>query len=235
VSAEGRIEGADMSESNTPPPPSTTSVVIEDLKKAPRDKRIVGGLIAAVGAGVLFGLILKPTLGDKPPAERGVAGRAAATTRVADTDGLDIVVNTRRSEEGVIPTSTTLLEAPIQGVPALAPAPRMPLLRVNVPAPVPTVQRFDEPPQIETRGCRDAGSYAEEVVCGDPRLAAADRRLRQAYDRALEAGASPRRLDRQQGRWLAAREDAARDDPRAVADVYEARIAELEDMAAYPD
>lgn len=219
-------------------PPS----LVEDLKAAPKDRRIVGALIAAVGAGVLFGLLLKPTLGDRPPAERGVSGRSAVTASVTDTDGLDIIVNARASDEGRIPTSTTLLDAPIQGVPPLAP-----LIRVSAPArPVPPpslggeeqLRLSDRGPverNLEVGRCADAGSQAEAVVCADPRLAAADRRLRQAYDRALDAGASPRRLDRQQGRWLAAREDAAREDPRAVAEVYEARIAELEDMAAYPD
>lgn len=215
-----------------PPPPS----LVDDLKAAPRDWRIVGGLIAAVGAGVLFGLILKPTLGDRPPAERGAGGGRAVAASVTDTDGLDIVVNTRRSQEGRIPTSTTLLDAPIQGMPAPAP-----LIRVNTPRPVPPprlgevadLRRHDQGPGAGR--CADIGSDAEAMVCADPRLVAADRRLRQAYDRALDAGASPRQLDRQQGRWLDARDDAARDDPRAVADVYEARIAELEDMAAYPD
>ncbi|MES2035469.1 MAG: hypothetical protein V4466_14945 [Pseudomonadota bacterium] len=226
-----------MSE-DQPTPPS----LVEDLKAAPRDRRVVGALIAAVGAGVLFGLILKPTLGDKPPAERGVSTGSAVAARLTDTDGLDIVVNTRRSDEGRLPTSTTLLDAPIQGVPALAQAPRMPTIRVNAPAPVdpdgplmPLTSASRQGERIDTRGCRDAGSYAEEMVCGEPRLAAADRRQRQAYDRALEAGVRPQRLARQQDRWLDARDDAAREDPRAVAEVYEARIAELEDMAAYAD
>ena len=77
-----------------------------------------------------------------------------------------------------------------------------------------------------------AESRAEALLCGNPKLAAADRRLAAAYRRAVQAGASPDRLRRQQGRWLAARETAAEEAPWAVAQVYEARISELEDEAA---
>lgn len=87
------------------------------------------------------------------------------------------------------------------------------------------------PPSQPPRAC-DADSRAEALVCGDPKLAAADRRLTAAYRRAVQAGASPDRLRRQQGRWLAARETAAEEAPWAVAQVYEARISELEGEVA---
>lgn len=228
-----------MSEPHTPPPLSPAAAAIEELKQAPRDKRVVAGLIAAVGAGVLFGLLLKPTLGDRPAAERYTGGKPIQIAAAGD-GGLDIVVNTRLADEGKLPESTTLLPAPIQGVP-----PPAPLIRVSAPARAGAdpfgrsdpIRRTSMPRDggPDYRVCADARSDVEAMVCAEPRLSAADARLRRAYDRALEAGASPRRLDRQQGRWLAAREDAARDNPRAVAEVYEARIAELEDMAAYPD
>lgn len=213
--------------------------VIEDLKKAPRDRRIVAAMVGAVGAGLLLGVFLKPTLADRPPAQRAAGWEGiTAVTATARPDRLAIEVRPRVSEEGRIPTNTTLLPAPIQGVPAPAP-----LSRISAPKPArPAVDpgaRDDsargQPGRIAAGRCADAASYAEEMVCAEPRLAAADRRLREAYDRALDAGASPRRLDRQQGRWLHAREEAAREGPRALAWVYEARITELEDMAAYGD
>ena len=221
-----------MSEPQTPPSP--VAAAIEELKRAPRDRRVVGGLIAAVGAGVLFGLILKPTLGDRPLAERYTGGKPMEVAAAGD-GGLDIVVKTRLAEEGRLPESTTLLPAPIQGVP-----PPAPLVRVSAPAPAPDPFARPEPIRLtsmprderpERRACADARSQAEAMVCAEPRLSAADARLRRAYDRALEAGVRPQRLARQQTRWLAAREDAARDHPAAVEEVYEARIAELEDMA----
>lgn len=79
--------------------------------------------------------------------------------------------------------------------------------------------------------CRQARTHAERVVCADPVLAEADQRLASAYSQALAAGVPGWRLERQQRRWLRAREDAAHAAPAAVAEVYAVRIAELEDMA----
>jgi len=79
--------------------------------------------------------------------------------------------------------------------------------------------------------CRYARTVSERMVCADPNLAASDRRLNRAYNQAIASGVSERALRRQQDIWLSAREDAARSGPGEVAQVYEARIAELQDMA----
>ena len=71
------------------------------------------------------------------------------------------------------------------------------------------------------------------MICVDPNLAAADRRLARAYREAIDAGIPERVLRRQQDAWLGARESAARYGPEDVARVYEARIAELEGMSRY--
>lgn len=73
---------------------------------------------------------------------------------------------------------------------------------------------------------------AEAMVCADRRLSARDRQLRRAYQAAEAAGVPEAALRRQQVRWLAARAAAAREAPWAVEDVYVARIAELNDLAA---
>lgn len=70
----------------------------------------------------------------------------------------------------------------------------------------------------------------EALACGDPALTAAQRRLNRAYAEAVAAGVSPDTLERQQHRWLAARAAAAREAPWAVREVYQARIAELQDL-----
>lgn len=97
--------------------------------------------------------------------------------------------------------------------------------------PAVAVSRPGAAPISAARTC-DADSRAEELVCADPRLAAADRRMSAAYRHALQAGASPDRLRRQQGRWLAARAQAADEAPWALTQVYAVRIAELNDEAA---
>ncbi len=68
------------------------------------------------------------------------------------------------------------------------------------------------------------------MVCGDPQLAAADRRLNRAYREAIQAGVPERELRRAQDRWLGVREDAA-SDPAALAAEYEHRIRELQSFA----
>ena len=92
------------------------------------------------------------------------------------------------------------------------------------------------PPVVRTRraaqpsfNCRYARTRAEMMVCEDPRLAAADRRLAAAFRRAVDSGVPYGPLRRQQDRWLAARERAAVS-PEAVHMVYQQRIAELENM-----
>ncbi len=71
----------------------------------------------------------------------------------------------------------------------------------------------------------------EALVCADPRLHQRDRQLQRAFRNAEAAGVPASALQRQQERWRLARAAAARDGPWAVEDVYEARIAELHDLA----
>jgi len=69
------------------------------------------------------------------------------------------------------------------------------------------------------------------MVCSDPRLAEADRRMSSAYQAALAAGAPLEDLRSEQADWLAIREDAARHSKRAVMNIYEQRTEELEALA----
>jgi hypothetical protein len=69
------------------------------------------------------------------------------------------------------------------------------------------------------------------IVCADPRLTSRDRQMQVAYRNAEAAGVPASSLRRQQQRWEAARTAAAREAPWAVEDVYQARIAELNDLA----
>ncbi|MBP7817590.1 MAG: DUF1311 domain-containing protein [Phenylobacterium sp.] len=112
-------------------------------------------------------------------------------------------------------------------------APALPPPRAEVPPPRATAPPIQTGAQGPSFDCADSVSAAEELVCGDAALAAQDRRLAGAWRRALDAGIPMHRLRRQQQRWLDAREDAARHAPEEVADLYDQRIQELDDVAGY--
>jgi len=116
-------------------------------------------------------------------------------------------------------------------------------LRAEAPAPVRHVAmitssegmreiRPDGPPRPPRADadCSYARTRAERMVCGDPELAAMDRDLARAYERAVVNGAPRRVLRREQRDWLGARERAARQSGDAVYDIYVQRIGELENM-----
>ncbi|MDO8901795.1 MAG: hypothetical protein Q7V15_10605 [Phenylobacterium sp.] len=208
----------------TPPPPE-------------RPKRtglwVAGGLGLVLAAVLALGVLL--TGGELPD----MAPAGAKT--------LDIQL----AESAVAPVTPLSPGAPLDVLPddMAEAAPHNPPL---IPEPPPAVERAEGPPAPAlpwdpdalrqpanmvvppSFDCRRARSRAERVVCADPFLAEADQRLAAAYEQALAAGVADWRLERQQRRWLRAREDAAMDAPAAVAEVYAARIAELEAQADLP-
>lgn len=109
-----------------------------------------------------------------------------------------------------------------------APAPR--LLPVGPVAAKPVA--VDASAVERTEACQGASTAAEVMVCNDPDLARADRRLNRAYRAAARSGVPLGQLRAEQDDWLEIREDAAERSPRAVAQVYDQRIEELEAMAA---
>jgi hypothetical protein len=82
--------------------------------------------------------------------------------------------------------------------------------------------------------CDGALTRAQEMICADAQLAAQDRRLARAYRQALESGVPRRELRDEQADWDDIREDAAQVSPQALAQVYDQRIRELEDVATGP-
>ena len=82
--------------------------------------------------------------------------------------------------------------------------------------------------------CRFKQTRAEQMICENPDLAAADRRLNDAYEQAIASGVPRRALRQEQDRWLWIRDEAANNSPRAVAQVYAQRIAELIEIAEIP-
>jgi uncharacterized protein YecT (DUF1311 family) len=131
--------------------------------------------------------------------------------------------------------------APTRRVPEFAQAPPRVVVPRSAPeAAAPVTARVAEPPPFvaprreavrPSFNCRYARSTSEEMVCADPELAAADRRLNRAYNRAVASGIPARELRAEQDDWLQIREHAARRSPQAVASVYEQRIRELNSLA----
>jgi uncharacterized protein YecT (DUF1311 family) len=74
--------------------------------------------------------------------------------------------------------------------------------------------------------CRGALTRGQRMVCEEPSLAAADRRMSSVFNRALDESPNPRALIAEQNRWLAARDRMA-GDYGAVMSLYQRRIAEL--------
>ena len=95
---------------------------------------------------------------------------------------------------------------------------------VEPPAPVRATRAQSRPePSFD---CRFARTRGERMVCREPALAAADRRMAAAFERALADTPNPRALVADQNRWLALRDDIA-PDYEGVMGLYQDRIAEL--------
>lgn len=108
------------------------------------------------------------------------------------------------------------------------PAERAPTRPKAEPAPPLMAPKGGGPIRIANK-CASADP-GEALACGDPSLSAAERRLSRAYHDAEAAGVPAATLAQQQQRWKQARAAAAREAPWAVREVYQARIAELQDM-----
>ena len=86
-------------------------------------------------------------------------------------------------------------------------------------------------PAVAGADCAAPGSLAEEMICADPGLAAADRQMARAFRRALRSGAPYHDLRAEQRDFMALREDAALRSPRALARLYDQRIEDLNAIA----
>lgn len=211
---------------------------------------LIWGVAIACVLGLGLGVIAKPELIGRGPEP------AAMQPRPATAEGQIDIVMAAPPPEPPVPASPPLetmspdlVEAASRPPtaapprtspppPASRPAPTRPVrdasqsaidANVRVPEPV----RPPEPVRLARPSfdCRRASTQAEDMVCADPALAAADRQLERAFQRALRAGAPYDELRGEQDDWLEIREDAARRSPRAVASVYDQRIEELNALA----
>jgi uncharacterized protein YecT (DUF1311 family) len=197
-----------------------------------RSAPLIGGfavaavLGAGLGAFALQGRNMSGPVAVSTPAEVAAARDGGVQVEVAAVKPMPI------------PVSTGKLEVLPPGLAAAAPAPPPPVQRAaaadvgedaDATAPMPAPIRMGDPTPAR---CAGAQSMAEDMVCEDASLAAADRRLNRAYRAALDSGAMPPgELRAEQQDWLSVREEAAHRSIRAVDSVYRQRIAELEAMA----
>lgn len=213
----------------------------------PRRPRRLGGWamlagVALAGAlGLALGLAMQPQLISDLMPKGGAPSPAAEETGPAK--GMDIVMAEPPPEAPLPqrpPLETMGPDLAIYDPPGVAEAPQPPIPPEPMTAPVAQIPRHAPMPPLARAApeatlatrrprfdCRDAGSLAEELVCTDAVLIAADRQLNRAYDRALRAGAPEDELAADQDEWMASREDAALRSPRALARLYDQRIAEL--------
>ena len=150
-------------------------------------------------------------------------GRATArqTPSASDADSAKLI---ETPEDPMLDERAVMQSAPRQGeeFPDLRPeyprraqvvGPEAPAARTRLPGPL---------------NCDHPASPGQRIVCQDPQLVEADRRMVMAYGRASAAGAPPSVLWQEQVSWLNAREDAARRSNSAVAMLYRERIRDLE-------
>lgn len=194
-----------------PPPPDLVSA-----RPAPSRRAIHLGLAGAAALGLLLALALSGAGRPKPDAGGADSGGGLAIAVQPAPKPAPIPITRNADPLNALPEEAANLPAPAV-TPAWA-------ARAAGPAPSPVRARpaFD---------CDGADSLAEQMICGEERLAAADRRMDRAFQAALDAGVPMRILRRQQRDFLDAREAAARHGQDAVADVYSERIAVLDGMA----
>jgi uncharacterized protein YecT (DUF1311 family) len=222
---------------------------------------LMGGVAAALAAGLAVGLWARPDVDRRSVAERDPVPAAASTAPTAPPPASAVVpVEVVPVKPAPVPASTGRMEVlppdmtasartpPSQAwrrmlAPLISPAPPPAPRVVNTPAPVSAPPTVNPPPAVVAEepsvspsfNCRRARTAAEQMVCGDDRLARLDQRLDQAFRQAVASGTPYRELRDEQDDWLQIREDAARRSPEAVASVYRQRIAELRDMSGEPD
>jgi uncharacterized protein YecT (DUF1311 family) len=217
-------------------------------------KALLGGVAGACVLGLAFGLMARPQLiTDRLPAKPAPSGAAQRQLelemappppepKLAERPALETL-----SPETIEAGQRSFAPPEPQPLDELPPAPEPPQ-----PPPAPEARWAPEPPwareapqapvarepQMVWRpsfDCRQAQSLAEELICTDAVLAAADRHMARAFDRAVRSGVPLRQLQAEQRDFMAMREDAARRSPRALASLYDQRIADLNAMADGPD
>jgi uncharacterized protein YecT (DUF1311 family) len=223
----------------------------------PKAVTVGGGVAAALALGLGLGFLAKPDLirstARAPMRPAAVSEDDLATPKmniqvnrpppapaVKSSGPLEVLPpDMARSASRPIAASAPSVaasspQALTPNVPRLVATPA-PARLAPVETPAPLMASRLAPPHVAVPAadpaCDGARGRAAQMVCADADLSAADRDLNRAYRRAMRSGVPPEQLREEQRDWLAIREDAARRSPRAVANVYEQRIDELNQLA----
>jgi uncharacterized protein YecT (DUF1311 family) len=234
------------------PPPSAPRRLATPARPSTRTL-VLGGVAAAVGLGLVLGVVARPKLdvgGSRASSAATMPVPGAAQVPVAPgapAQPASVPISVSAPPPAAEPpravgrlavlppemTRSARVTAPARTAPRPTPTTLDEQLPPPAaPAPAPMVAEAPPPTLRASFDCESARPGAEQSVCSDPALAAADRRLARAYRRALASGVDPGSLRQEQRDWMSIREDAASRSPRALASVYAQRTAELDEMAA---
>lgn len=160
-----------------------------------------------------------------PPPPTATSDRLEVLESPEAAPGRDAPSTIRTYPQAPVPPRRLEITPPRPAAPPEPPAAREPRV-FGAAARVPDTAAVAPPPRAWS-DCRDAPTLAVSMVCADRALASLDRRMKQAYAAALDAGAPPDLLREDQADWLDVREEAAQVSREAVADIYRQRIGEL--------
>ena len=212
-------------------------------------KGLLVGLAGACVLGPAFGLMARPQLITDRPKPAPMEPSAKTAERQLELEMAEPPPEPKLAERPPLETMSpeTIAAGEQAAAPPLLeppPAPEPPQAREAPWAPEPPWAREPPPAPVAREplragrpsfDCRRAQSLAEEMICEDAVLAAADRHMARAFERAVRSGVPLDQLQAEQRDFMAMREDAARRSPRALASLYDQRIADLNAMADGPD
>ncbi|TAJ72886.1 MAG: hypothetical protein EPO51_07050 [Phenylobacterium sp.] len=199
-------------------------------RRPPPARRWPVGLAAAValaaGGATAWGLVGAPGWPGGWPGREGAAGPAprAMTLRNVAAPAPAPAAVAVRTPEPQRPAEPSAREPPASETPT--PSPKPTTLATAAPAP----KAVPEPRPRRADPCATPPTPADRLLCNDLALNLLRQEARDAYGRALAAGADPAAVRASETAWRRVRDPTS--DPRALAELYERRIRELRAMAA---
>lgn len=210
-----------------------------DVSRSRQQDALTQLLLAELGArrGRLPGMAQPEAIFAAPPLQaarparrRGVAAAVAAgaaTVGAVLAWGLSTNLDLGREPDAPPVTLATSVAAPRI---AVALAGTETVAAETAPEPMPPVRTESRPASRRSNPCLDLPTARERLICGYPSIAIQERRLKDAYTRAVAAGADPRAVESAQSAWDAGSAEIL--DRKVLNERYDRRVRELEAAAA---